>query len=53
MTAFTRLKTAISRHASYRRTRRAIEALPTDLAIEDLGLNPFDAKAIAYRAVYG
>jgi uncharacterized protein YjiS (DUF1127 family) len=53
MSAYSKLKTAMSRHANYRRTRRAIEALPTDLAIEDLGLNPYDAKAIARRAVYG
>lgn len=53
MTAYTKLKSALTQHANYRRTRRAIEALPTELAIEDLGLNPYDAKSIARRAVYG
>ncbi|EAQ13528.1 hypothetical protein RB2654_02404 [Maritimibacter alkaliphilus HTCC2654] len=53
MTAYTKLKTALSQHANYRRTRRAIAALPPELAIEDLGLNPYDAKSIARRAVYG
>ena len=28
MTAYTKLKTALSQHANYRRTRRAIAALP-------------------------
>lgn len=53
MTAYTKLKSVLTQHANYRRTRRAIEALPTELAIEDLGLNPYDAKSIARRAVYG
>ncbi|WP_292021129.1 hypothetical protein [Maritimibacter sp. UBA3975] len=53
MTAYTKMKTALAKRAHYNRTRRAIAALPTDLAIEDLGLNPYDAKTIARRAVYG
>ncbi|MBV7379263.1 hypothetical protein [Maritimibacter dapengensis] len=53
MSAFTTLKTALARRAHYRQTRREIEALPAELAIEDLGLIPYDAKGIAKRAVYG
>ena len=53
MTAYIKLKSALVNRAHYVRTRRAIEALPRDLAIEDLGINPYDAKTIARRAVYG
>lgn len=53
MTAFTTLRDFIAKRALYHRTRREIEALPVELAIEDLGLNPYDAKDIARRAVYG
>jgi uncharacterized protein YjiS (DUF1127 family) len=53
MSAYTKVKTALARRAHYQRTRRAIAALPPELAIEDLGLNPYDAKTIARRAVYG
>jgi len=47
------LRDALAKHALYLRTRREIAALPADLAIEDMGLVPFDAKEIAWRAVYG
>lgn len=53
MTAIRSLKNAFAKHALYVRTKREIEALPADFAIEDLGLNPYDAKEIARRAVYG
>lgn len=53
MTAITWVRTTLSRHAQYRRLRRELGALPKDLAIEDLGLNPYDGKSIARRAVYG
>ncbi len=53
MAAYTTIREAIAKRALYVRTRRELEALPSDLAIEDLGFAPFDAKEIAYRAVYG
>lgn len=42
-----------AKHAAYTRTRREIANLPTELAIEDLGIFPSDADKIATRAVYG
>jgi uncharacterized protein YjiS (DUF1127 family) len=53
MTAFESLRDALAKRALYHRTVREIEALPAELAIEDMGLNPYDAKAIAREAVYG
>ena len=53
MTTMQTLRDALSKHALYLKTRREIAALPTERAIEDLGLNPYDAKQIARRAVYG
>ncbi len=53
MTAFESIRDALAKRALYHRTIREIESLPTDLAIEDLGLNPADAKTIARAAVYG
>jgi len=53
MTTIKTLKEALAKRAEYIRTLREIEALPATRAIEDLGLNPYDAKAIARRAVYG
>ena len=53
MTAYTTLRDAIVKRALYNRTKREIAALPVELAIEDMGLNPFDAKEIAHTAVYG
>jgi len=53
MTAYATLREMIAKRAEYRRTLREIEALPVELAIEDLGINPYDAKTIARRAVYG
>ncbi|GGD34502.1 hypothetical protein [Sinisalibacter lacisalsi] len=53
MTAYEKIREIIAKRALYHKTRREIEALPVDLAIEDMGLNPYDAKAIARRAVYG
>ncbi|GEM_PF-470416 len=47
------LRTAIDRHARYVRTRREIEALPAEFAVEDLGIYPGDADRIAREAVYG
>lgn len=53
MTLFTTLRTRLAQRAAYARTRRAIANLPVELAIEDLGLSPYDARQIAARAVYG
>ena len=36
-----------AKHAAYTRTRREIANLPTELAIEDLGIFPSDADKIA------
>ena len=53
MTAFNTLRTAIKNRAAYLRTKRELESLPADLAIEDLGFYPGDADRIARHAVYG
>jgi len=53
MTMFTTLRTRMAQRAAYVRTRDAIANLPTEFAIEDLGMYPGDAKAIASKAVYG
>lgn len=53
MSAFETIREALAKRAMYRRTVREIEALPVDLAIEDMGLNPYYAKDIARQAVYG
>ena len=53
MTMMTNLRDRLAKRAAYNRTRAAIAKLPTEYAIEDLGLNPNDADKIANRAVYG
>lgn len=53
MTAFDTIREALAKRALYHRTIREIEALPTDLAIEDLGISPADVKSIARAAIYG
>ncbi|SLN12125.1 hypothetical protein [Pseudooctadecabacter jejudonensis] len=53
MTMFTTLRDRLAKRAAYNRTRAEIARLPHDLAVEDLGLCPGDAKEIAARAVYG
>lgn len=53
MTMIQSLRSAARKRAMYLRTRREIERLPRDLAIEDLGFYPGDAREIATRAVYG
>ncbi|QQA44500.1 hypothetical protein [Pelagovum pacificum] len=50
---FTTFRTAMQKRALYNRTRRELEALPTRLAVEDLGIFPGDARSIASNAVYG
>jgi uncharacterized protein YjiS (DUF1127 family) len=53
MAAYNTIREALAKRALYLQTKRELEALPNDLAIEDLGLTPFDPKEIARRAVYG
>lgn len=49
----TNLRVAAQKRAAYNRTVAEISAIPTRLAVEDLGIFPGDAHAIAYRTVYG
>ncbi len=53
MTTITAIREALAKRALYNQTVREIEALPTELAVEDLGIFPGDAKSIAQAAVYG
>ena len=53
MTLINTLRKTVAQRAAYARTRRELAALPADLAIEDLGIYPGDARDIASRAVYG
>ena len=50
---YKRSREALAKRAMYRRTVREIEALPVELAIEDMGINPYQAREIARKAVYG
>lgn len=47
------LRAAARKRAAYNRTVAEISALPTRLAVEDLGMFPGDAHKIALRTVYG
>ena len=53
MTALSSFRTALKNRAAYMRTKREIENLRRDIAMEDLGIYPGDADEIAYKAVYG
>lgn len=53
MAAYNSIRDALAKRALYIRTKRELEALPASIAIEDMGLSPFDPKEIARRAVYG
>ena len=53
MTLMTSLRDRLAKRAAYNRTRRELANLPADLAVEDLGFHPSEARAIATRAVYG
>lgn len=53
MTFINALRTRLAKRAAYKRTRYELANLPTELAIEDLGIYPGDARQIAARAVYG
>ncbi len=50
---FSQLQAAAAKRAAYNRTVAELSAVPTRLAIEDLGFFPGDAHVIAKRAVYG
>ena len=52
MTAFNNLRDAVAKRALYLKTKREIEALPLDVAL-DIGLDKANAKSIARSAVYG
>jgi uncharacterized protein YjiS (DUF1127 family) len=52
-TLIDRIRAAAARRAAYNATVAELSALPTSLAIEDLGIYPGDARQIARRAVYG
>lgn len=53
MTLMTNLQNRIAKRISYVRTRNEIANLPTELAVNDLGIFPSDARKIAARVVYG
>lgn len=53
MTMFTDIRDRLAKRAAYNRTRHELANLPTELAIQDLGIFPSDADKIARRAVYG
>ena len=53
MTLLNDLRDRLAKRAAYNRTRREIANLPTQIAVEDLGIYPGDAAKIATRAVYG
>jgi hypothetical protein len=52
MTVVSNLIAALRNHAAYLRTKREIEALPLNIAL-DLNIFRSDAARIASRAVYG
>ena len=52
MTMFQTLQERMRMRTAYLRTRREIEAMPLDVAL-DLDINRADARGIAARAVYG
>lgn len=52
MTVLNTVRTAVTKRASYLRTKAELRNMPTDVAI-DLGLFKEDAAKNAYRAVYG
>ena len=53
MTIYSNLRAAMEKRARYNQTKRELSALPTEYAIEDLGIFPSDAAKIAHDAVYG
>jgi hypothetical protein len=53
MTLMTNLQNCIAKRIAYVRTHNEIANLPTELAVNDLGIFPRDASKIAARVVYG
>ncbi|MDB4052929.1 hypothetical protein N9499_03120 [Octadecabacter sp.] len=47
------LRNSLAKRAAYNRTYFEIVNLPTEIAVEDLGISPGDARKIATLAVYG
>ena len=52
MPIMARIRSAFQMRAAYRRTKRDLERMPLDVAL-DLDLYPGDARQIARQAVYG
>lgn len=52
MTILTTIRTRLAQHSAYLRTRRELENLPLDVAL-DLNIYHGDADRIARSAVYG
>ena len=53
MTMLSNIRDRLAKRAAYNQTRFEIANMPTERAIEDLGIFPSDADKIASRAVYG
>lgn len=52
-TIIAQIRDAARKRALYNATVAEISALPSELAVEDLGIWPGDAHRIARKAVYG
>jgi hypothetical protein len=52
MTVFSQVRTAVQKRMEYLATKRALENLPLDVAL-DLDIYHGDAARIASKAVYG
>ena len=52
MTALDRLRAALRRRATYVATKRELQSMPLDVAL-DLGIDRTKAADLAYDAVYG
>ena len=53
LTLINALRNSLAKRAAYNRTYFEIVNLPTEIAVEDLGISPGDARKIATQAVYG
>ena len=52
MKVLTKVRSAMQKHAAYRRLKHEIASMPQDVAI-DLGMFREDAAKIASKAIYG
>ncbi|MEJ6395452.1 hypothetical protein V8J82_19485 [Gymnodinialimonas sp. 2305UL16-5] len=50
---FAQIRNAAEKRAAYRRTVAELSSVSTELAVEDLGFYPGDARKIAHQAIYG